>query len=96
MIALGLNLWFCLGLNRLLFYVESTLNRYHHNKCKIKNIIFLVFQMFYMPVEPASASEEADLSFHVNMPLLRENLPHGIFSMVRTFDQTLFHRFIQY
>ena len=52
--------------------------------------------MFYMPVEPASASEEADLSFHVNMPLLRENLPHGIFSMVCTFDQTFFHRFIQY
>jgi hypothetical protein len=39
--------------------------------------------MFFMPVEPASSEEETDFSFHINLPMLREEIPQGIFAQVR-------------
>ncbi len=36
-----------------------------------------------MPVEPASSEEETDFSFHINLPMLREEIPQGIFAQVR-------------
>jgi hypothetical protein len=31
--------------------------------------------MFFMPVDAATSSEEAELSFHANLPNLREDIP---------------------
>ena len=39
--------------------------------------------MFFMPVEPATPAEEAELGFHVNLPQLREEIPEGVYSSVR-------------
>jgi hypothetical protein len=38
--------------------------------------------MFFMPVDPATPAEETDLAFHINVPLLREDVPKGVFDGV--------------
>ena len=41
-----------------------------------------------MPVDAATTGEETDLNFQVNLPLLREDIPHGVFASVSTYLPT--------